>query len=87
MYRCRSAGRLPAGRVIHAPTMERPVQRKNPENVRLAMRAAMECVDRGGVRELVVPGLGTGVGGVPFDEAAKAMVTEACSSGLPCWRR
>jgi len=71
-----SAGRLPARYVIHAPTMERPAMRIGVDNVRLATRAALEKADELGVKTIAFPGMGTGVGGVPPEEAARAMVEE-----------
>ena len=70
------AGRLPVDRVIHAPTMEQPAMRTTAEKVRRAVRAALECADREGLVAVAFPGMGTGVGGVPVEEAAKAMVEE-----------
>lgn len=71
------AGRLPCIQVIHAPTMEKPAMRIPIENVRLAMKAALKCAEENGVREVAVPGLGTGVGGVKPKDAAAVMVEEA----------
>ncbi|MHA1632255.1 MAG: macro domain-containing protein [Candidatus Freyarchaeota archaeon] len=69
-----TAGRLKAKYVIHAPTMEEPAMRTTPEKVEKAMRAALKCAESLNVESLAVPALGTGVGGVPKDEAAKRMV-------------
>ncbi len=69
-----SAGRLPARYVIHAPTMERPAMRIGIENVVKATRAALEKAHELGVETIAFPGMGTGVGGVPYDQAARAMV-------------
>jgi len=69
-----SAGRLKARWVIHAPTMVRPAMRIRSEEVYLATRAALECADRVGASSITIPGMGTGVGGVSFEEAARAMV-------------
>ena len=69
-----TAGRLGARWVIHAPTMERPAMRTTPEKVYLATRAALERADRAGAGSIVIPGMGTGVGGVSYDDAARAMV-------------
>jgi O-acetyl-ADP-ribose deacetylase (regulator of RNase III) len=71
-----SAGNLPAKYVIHAPTMETPGE-TSVENVRLAMTAVLECAEINNIRELAVPGLGTGVGGVEYKEAANVMVSIA----------
>jgi O-acetyl-ADP-ribose deacetylase (regulator of RNase III) len=42
--------------------------------VYLATLAALECAEEIGAKSIAIPGMGTGVGGVPFKEAAKAMV-------------
>ncbi len=68
------AGKLPAKFVIHAPTMERPAMRIGIENVIKAVRAALEKAEELSIESIAFPGMGTGVGGVPYDEAAKAMV-------------
>jgi O-acetyl-ADP-ribose deacetylase (regulator of RNase III) len=71
------AGRLPCRYVIHAPTMERPAMKITAKNTELAMGAVLECADRNGIREVAVPGLGTGVGGVPLENAARVMIETA----------
>lgn len=68
------AGKLPCRFVIHAPTMERPAQKTTKEKVRLATKGILECAEKNGINEVAVPGLGTGVGGVPPKDAAKVMV-------------
>ncbi len=70
------AGRLKAKYVIHAPTMERPAMRIGVENVRLAVRAALECANELRLRSVAFPGMGTGVGGLALEEAAEAMIDE-----------
>src|SRR5215470_7955596 len=57
-----TAGKLHARAVIHAPTMEEPG---------LKIAAAHHGFD-----VIAFPGLGTGIGGVDHDEAARAMVDE-----------
>jgi len=69
-----TAGRLPAKYVIHAPTMERPAMRIGVENVVLATQAALKKARDLGIESIAFPGMGTGVGGVPLDKAAEAMV-------------
>lgn len=69
-----TAGKLKARWVIHAPTMVRPAMRVSSEDVYLATKAALECAERVGSSSIVIPGMGTGVGGVSFEEAAKAMI-------------
>lgn len=70
-----SAGALERYRaIIHAPTMERPAMRIPPENVYLATTGALRSADGAGFASLAIPGMGTGVGGVAHDEAARQMV-------------
>jgi O-acetyl-ADP-ribose deacetylase (regulator of RNase III) len=71
------AGRLPCKYVIHAPTMERPAMKITAKNTELAMKAVLECAEENGISEVAVPGLGTGVGGVPLDDAARVMIGTA----------
>ena len=71
-----TAGKLKAKYVIHAPTMERPAMQIGPENARKAMRGALECARQLKIKSIAFPGLGTGVGGVSAEEAAKVMVDE-----------
>lgn len=69
-----TAGKLQARWLVHAPTMERPAMRTTSENVYFATKAALECADKIGAKSLVLPGMGTGVGGVSAKAAAGAMV-------------
>jgi len=69
-----SAGKLKARWVVHAPTMERPAMRTTEEKVYLATKAALEAADNAGSKSLVIPGMGTGVGGVSREAAARAMM-------------
>lgn len=71
-----TAGKLPAKAVIHAPTMEEPGLKIGVENVRRATRAALIAAAVNGFDMIAIPGLGTGIGGVDRDEAARAMVDE-----------
>ncbi len=71
-----TAGKLPSKYVIHAPTMERPAMRTTKEKVRKAVKAALEATESKGIKEVAFPGMGTGVGGVPPDEAAEVMIDE-----------
>ena len=70
------AGMLNADYIIHAPTMDRPAIRIGVRNVRSATKGALECAEKQGVRSIAFPGMGTGVGGVKFIEAARAMLEE-----------
>jgi O-acetyl-ADP-ribose deacetylase (regulator of RNase III) len=71
-----SGGRTLYRGIIHAPTMVRPSERIGVENVRKAMRAALEAAEREGFVNLAIPGMGTGVGGVKLLEAAQVMMEE-----------
>ncbi|RLE54862.1 MAG: macro domain-containing protein [Thermoprotei archaeon] len=70
-----TAGKLPAKYVIHTPTVERPGMRASIENVVKAVRAALEKADELNVKSIAFPGMGTGVGGVPYNQAAEAMIS------------
>lgn len=78
-----TGGRLAAKYVIHAPTMAEPAIRIGLENVRLAVRAALESAKSLGISSLAFPGMGTGVGGLNFEDSAKAMVEEIASFNPP----
>jgi O-acetyl-ADP-ribose deacetylase (regulator of RNase III) len=71
-----TAGKLYARHVIHAPTMEEPGTKIGVENVRRATRAALIAASVHGFDMIAMPGIGTGVGGVDQDEAARAIVDE-----------
>jgi len=68
------AGRLEAKHVIHAPTMKMPAMCIGAENVKLAMKGALECAEQLGIQSIAFPGMGTGVGGLQLGEAAAIMV-------------
>jgi len=69
-----TAGKLPAGFVVHAPTMHKPAEETSAETVGVATYAALEYAGRVGARSMAFPGMGTGVGGVSKDDAAEAMM-------------
>lgn len=69
-----TAGTLPCKYVIHAPTMRQPAMRIGVENVKLATKAALNLASKLNLKSIAIPGMGTGVGGVPIDDAAKAIV-------------
>ena len=69
-----TSGRLKCRYVIHAPTMEKPAMRISVDNVRKATRAALELARDMGIKRIAFPGMGTGVGGVKEEDAAKAMI-------------
>lgn len=71
-----SAGKLKCKYVIHSPTMRAPATKTNPQNVRLATRAALKLAKQLGVKKVAFPSMGTGVGGLSPKVAAKVMVSE-----------
>jgi O-acetyl-ADP-ribose deacetylase (regulator of RNase III) len=79
-----TAGQLPAKNVIHVPTMEEPGMQIGAENVRRAARAALIAADRNSFKVIAIPGIGTDLGGVPIDEAARAIVEEIRAHRRPC---
>jgi O-acetyl-ADP-ribose deacetylase (regulator of RNase III) len=60
--------------IIHAPTMPEPGMHIPVKNVALATRAALTLADEKGFESIAIPGMGTGVGGVAYADAARAMV-------------
>jgi O-acetyl-ADP-ribose deacetylase (regulator of RNase III) len=71
-----TAGQLPCRHVIHAPTMEEPGQKIAAENVRRAARAALIASDLNQFKVIGFAAMGTDLGDVPPDEAARAIVEE-----------
>ncbi|GJL56158.1 MAG: hypothetical protein NPIRA02_32900 [Nitrospirales bacterium] len=74
-----SGGKTAFQGIIHAPTMPEPAMRIPAKNVALATRAALQLADRKGFASLALPGMGTGVGGVPPIDAAEHMMNEMLS--------
>jgi O-acetyl-ADP-ribose deacetylase (regulator of RNase III) len=72
-----TAGTLPCKYVIHAPTMKQPAMRINVNNVKQATRAALKLGVELNLKTIAIPGMGTGVGRVPVEDAAEAIVTIA----------
>jgi len=72
-----TAGKLSCRYVIHAPTMKEPAMRIPVENVKQATKAALELAIQINVKSIAIPGMGTGVGGVSKDAAAKVIVSIA----------
>jgi O-acetyl-ADP-ribose deacetylase len=68
------AGKLKCKWVLHAPTMEQPAQRTNKEKVFRAATAAIELAKKKNIKSIAFPGMGTGVGKVKPDDAARAIV-------------
>jgi O-acetyl-ADP-ribose deacetylase (regulator of RNase III) len=65
--------------VIHSPTVPEPVGQSNSTIVKRAMRSALICADQIGAHIVAFPGMGTGTGWLPYDEAARAMISEIVS--------
>jgi O-acetyl-ADP-ribose deacetylase (regulator of RNase III) len=71
-----TAGTLKSAYIIHSPTMDEPVRRIGVENIRRSVRAALSCAVGHHLASLAFPGMGTGIGNVRKDAAARAMVEE-----------
>ncbi|NPB07310.1 MAG: macro domain-containing protein [Aquificae bacterium] len=82
-----TAGKLPFKGVIHAPTMEEPAMPSSEEKVRKAVRAALRIADENCFEVIAFPGMGTGVGGLPKDVAARAMLEEIRSFSPRCLKK
>lgn len=70
-----AAGKLPCKFVIHSPTMKEPVERTSIENVQKATISALVCASKLEVKSMAFPGMGTGVGGININDAARCMVS------------
>jgi O-acetyl-ADP-ribose deacetylase (regulator of RNase III) len=70
-----TAGDLVAKNVIHAPTMHEPAEKTDIHKVKCAVQAALEIADNKGMKSIAFPGMGTGVGGVRKEDAAKTMLS------------
>jgi O-acetyl-ADP-ribose deacetylase (regulator of RNase III) len=69
-----TAGILPCNYVIHAPTMKQPAMKIGVENIKLATQAALKLGIELNLKIIAFPGMGTGVGGVPVEDAAETIV-------------
>lgn len=72
-----TAGTLTCKYVIHAPTMKQPAMKIGVENVKLATQAALELGVELNLKTIAIPGIGTGVGRVPVEDAAEVIVSLA----------
>ena len=70
-----TGGSLSCRYVIHAPTMEQPAMNIPVENVQRATKAALDLAVTMNLASLALPGMGTGVGGVSYEAAARAMMS------------
>jgi O-acetyl-ADP-ribose deacetylase (regulator of RNase III) len=71
-----SGGKSRFSLILHVPTMVQPAERIPLENVRKATRAALLLADQRRIATLALPGMGTGVGGIFPDSAARVMLDE-----------
>ncbi len=69
------AGRLKARYIIHAAVMGQDLK-TNAEKVRQATKNSLLRADELGIRSIVFPALGTGVGGFLMAECARIMISE-----------
>ena len=81
-----TAGRLPAKRVIHAPTMERPAMRIPLENAAKATKAALEVAEQECLESVAFPAMGAGVGGLSVKDVAREMTRIIASHSPKCVR-
>lgn len=68
------AGNLPATHVIHAAALGQDLK-ANPEWVKAATRSSLALAERHKISSIAFPALGSGVGGVPPEQSADAMVS------------
>jgi O-acetyl-ADP-ribose deacetylase (regulator of RNase III) len=73
--------------LICAPTMRVPGNIRGTLNVYLAMRALLVTATKAHLRHVVCPGLGTGVGGMAYDEAAHQMRVAFQMIVMEGWRQ
>jgi len=59
--------------LISAPTMRVPLLVNDTANAYLAFRAALQAAVSKGMKSIICPGLGTGVGRMPYDKCARQM--------------
>ena len=71
-----SAGNLKARYVIHAPTMKKPAMRININNVMKAAKAVLDLACTHAIACIAFPALGAGVGGIPVEDSAAAIIEE-----------
>jgi O-acetyl-ADP-ribose deacetylase len=70
------AGNLSARWVVHGAVMGQDLE-TTPDLVGRTTRRCLEVADELGARSLALPAFGTGVGGPPVEDAARAMVEAA----------
>ena len=71
-----TAGKLPYKAVIHAPTMTSPTEKAQSYNVAMSVKGALILADDKEFKIIAMPGMGTGIGDSPKEDAAKIMIEE-----------
>lgn len=71
-----SAGKLKAKFIIHSPTMSLPMSFTTKDNVRKAVKAALNCALNHGVSSIAMPAMGTGTGWLPYQDAADVEIDQ-----------
>jgi len=82
-----TAGKLKQKYVIHSPTVEYPASLTNYENVYKATKAAIIEAYNNRINSIAFPAMGTGVGGLSYDLASKAMIKaikDSIDEGFSC---
>jgi O-acetyl-ADP-ribose deacetylase (regulator of RNase III) len=67
-------GNLPATHVIHAATMGKDLK-TDPEKIAAATRSTLALADKHRLTSIAFPALGSGVGGVPPEKSADAILS------------
>jgi len=68
------AGNLPAMHVIHAATMGKDLK-TDPEKIRAATKSCLVMADKHRLTSIAFPALGSGVGSVPPEKSAEAILS------------
>jgi O-acetyl-ADP-ribose deacetylase (regulator of RNase III) len=79
------AGRLKSKYVIHSPTMEMPAMKTTKDKIFKATFSSIITASQKGVKSISLPAMGTGVGGVSYDDSAESMfnaIKKAIDSGI-----
>lgn len=70
------SGQLQITHLIHVPVTEQPGMKIGVENIRRATRAGLLASTHFEMAQVAIPGFGYGEIGVPYDEAARAIIDE-----------
>ena len=68
-----NAGILHFKAIIHTATLDNPNEKILPSNISKALIGAVLLADDSEFESIAIPGMGTGIGGVDVNSAAKAM--------------